>query len=130
MTIIHPTLLGLPGITPNPVTLAKDVVEAIAHAASAGIAKGAAAIVTALLGFVTTTSDPLFSGGWWSTTGIALFERVAAVTGAMLALPFILSIVPAVLSGDRSMLSRAFPRLPIAVIEIALVVAVTAALVT
>jgi type IV secretion system protein TrbL len=130
MAVTQPKLLGLLGITLNPVTLAKDVVAAIAHAASAGIAKGAAAIVAALLGFVTTTSDPLFSGGWWSTSGIALFERVTAVTGAMLALAFMLSLVTAVLSGDKTMLSRAVLRLPIAVIEIALVVAVTAALVT
>jgi hypothetical protein len=130
MAIAQPNVFALLGITLNPITLAKDVVAAIGHAASAGIAKGASAIVTALLGFVTTTSDPLFTGGWWSTTGTDLFERVVAVTGAMLALAFMLSIVTAVLSGDRSMLARAVLRLPVAVIEIALVVAVTAALVT
>jgi len=122
-------LLGVFGISLNPLTLAKDLAKALGSALLGSIGKGASAVVHALLGFITSTSDPSFGGGWWSSAGIALFERVVAVTGSLLALAFMFSIISAVLSGDRSLLARAFVRLPVAVLQIALVVSVTGALV-
>ncbi len=122
-------LLGILGISLNPLTWAKDLAKDLGAALLGSVGKGASALVRALLGFITSTSDPSFGGGWWSSAGIALFERVVAVTGSLLALAFMFSIISAVLSGDRSMLARAFVRLPVAVVQIALIVSVTGALV-
>ena len=124
------SVLALLGITLNPLTLAKDIANAFFSAVLALFGKGAAAVVTALLGFVKTTSDPVFSGGWWSSSGMAVFERVLAVSGSLLALAFMVSIISALLSADHSLLARAALRLPVAVLEMALLVAVTAALVS
>jgi hypothetical protein len=122
-------LLAILGISLNPLSLAKDIANAIFQAAAALFGKGAAALVGALLGFVKTTSDPVFSGGWWSSAGMAVFERVLAVSGSLLALAFMCAIVSALVSGDHTLLSKAAIRLPIAVLEMALLVGVTAALV-
>ena len=120
---------GILGISLNPLSLAKDVANAFFSAALALFGKGASSLVGALLGFVQTTSDPVFSGGWWSASGMAVFERVLAVSGSLLALAFMCAIVSALLSGDQTLLSRAAIRLPVAVLEMALLVGVTAALV-
>jgi hypothetical protein len=61
---------------------------------------------------------------------MAVFERVLAVSGSLLALAFMCSIITALLSADHGLLARAALRLPIAVLEMALLVAVTAALVS
>jgi len=129
MLAVPVRLLGILGISLNPLTLAKDLAKALGLALLGSVGKGATALVRALLGFITSTSDPSFGGGWWSSAGIALFERVVAVTGSLLALAFMFSTISAVLSGDRSLLARAFIRLPVAVLQIALVVSVTGALV-
>jgi hypothetical protein len=121
--------LGILGISLNPLSLAKDVANAFFSAALELFGKGASSLVGALLGFVQTTSDPVFSGGWWSASGMAVFERVLAVSGSLLALAFMCAIVSALLSGDQTLLSRAAIRLPVAVLEMALLVGVTAALV-
>jgi len=113
-----------------PIEQSKDVANAIFSAALALFGKGASALVGALLGFVKTTSDPIFSGGWWSSSGMAVFGRVLAVSGSLLALAFMCSVVTAVLSADHGLLARAALRLPIAVLEMALLVGVTAALVS
>jgi hypothetical protein len=123
-------VLAFLGITLNPLTLAADIANAIFSAALALFGKGAASLVGALLGFVKTTSDPVFSGGWWSSSGMAVFERVLAVSGSLLALAFMCSIITALLSADHGLLARAALRLPIAVLEMALLVGVTAALVS
>ena len=123
-------VLSILGISLNPLTLAKDVANAIFSAALALFGKGASALVGALLGFVKTTSDPIFSGGWWSSSGMAVFGRVLAVSGSLLALAFMCSVITALLSADHGLLARAALRLPIAVLEMALLVGVTAALVS
>lgn len=122
-------LAGVLGISLNPLTWAKDLAKALSTALIGSVGKGASALVHALLGFITSTSDPSFAGGWWSSAGIALFERVVAVTGSLLALAFMWSIISAMVSGDRSLLARTCLRLPLAVVQIALVVTVTGALV-
>jgi type IV secretion system protein TrbL len=123
-------VFSLLGISLNPLTWAKDFVQALIHGVLVLFGTGAAKLVAALLGFVETSSNPVFSSGWWSSTGIAVFERVLAVSGSLLALAFMCSVVSAVLSGDHTLLSKAALRLPLAVIEMALLVAVTAALVS
>lgn len=113
-------LVGLLGISLNPLSIGKDVADAFVKLALDLFGSGASSIVTALLGFVTTTSDPVFSGGWWSTSGQAVFARVLIVSGSVMALAYMCSIITALLSGDRSILARATLRLPIAVLEMAL----------
>ena len=130
MAVSSAPVLAFLGITLNPLTLAKDIANAIFSAALALFGQGAASVVGALLGFVKTTSDPVFSGGWWSSSGMAVFERVLAVSGSLLALAFMCSIITALLSADHGLLARAALRLPIAVLEMALLVGVTAALVS
>ena len=130
MAVSPAPVLAFLGITLNPLTLAKDIANAIFSAALALFGQGAASLVGALLGFVKTTSDPVFSGGWWSSSGMAVFERVLAVSGSLLALAFMCSIITALLSADHGLLARAALRLPIAVLEMALLVGVTAALVS
>jgi hypothetical protein len=124
-----PVLLGVLGITLNPLTIGTDVASAIFAAVLSLFGKGASDLVTALLGFVTTTTDPVLSGGWWSASGEAVFERVLAVSGAVMAIAFMTSIVTACIAGDRSLLAKAVVRLPVAAIEMALLVGVTGALV-
>lgn len=123
------SLFGFLGITLNPLTLAKEFAGALLHAVLVLFGEAAAELTRALLGFVATTSDPVLSGGWWAGSGQALFDRVLAVSGSLLALAFMVSVVTAVLSGDHRMLARAAKRLPLAVIEMALLVGVTAALI-
>ena len=122
MAVSSAPVLAFLGITLNPLTLAKDIANAIFSAALALFGQGAASVVGALLGFVKTTSDPVFSGGWWSSSGMAVFERVLAVSGSLLALAFMCSIITALLSADHGLLARAALRLPIAVLEMALLV--------
>ncbi|MDA8313039.1 MAG: hypothetical protein M0Z46_20970 [Actinomycetota bacterium] len=116
-------LLGL-----SPLSLAKDVAKAVFSLVLGLFGTGVADLVAALLGFVTRTSDPVLSGGWWSGSGATLFEQVLLVSGSVLALAFLVSIVTAVVSGDQRLLWRAARRLPVAVLEMALLVGVTAAL--
>jgi hypothetical protein len=123
-------LVALLGITLNPLTLAKDVASAFFSSALSLFGSGASALVTALLGFVTTTTDPVFSGGWWSSGGQAVFERVLLVSASVMALAFMCSVITALLAADRSLLTRAVLRLPVAAIQMALLVAVIAALVS
>ena len=123
-------LFAFLGISLNPLTLAKDIADAFFSALLSLFGTGASSLVTALLGFVKTTSDPVFSGGWWSSSGQAVFERVLAVSASVMALAFMLAIITALLSADHSLLARAALRLPVAVLEMALLVTVTAALVS
>lgn len=113
----------------NLLGLGKDVANALFSVTLGLFGKGASSLVAALLGFVTTTADPSFGGGWWSGAGEALFLRVLAVSGSLLALAFMCSIVTAVISGDQRLLARAAKRLPLAVLEMALLVGVTGAFV-
>jgi hypothetical protein len=122
-------VFGLLGITLNALSLAKDIANAFFTAALDLFGSGASALVSALLGFVSSTSDPGFSGGWWSASGQAVFTRVVAVSASLLALAFMCSIITALISADHALLARAAIRLPCAVIAMALLVGVTAALV-
>jgi hypothetical protein len=126
---LSPRLFSLLGISVNPLSLAKDIANAFATATLNLFGKGATALVTALLGFIAHSSDPDFSGGWWSSSGQAVFGRVLEVSGSLLALAFMCSIITALISADHAMLARAALRLPLAVLEMALLVGVTAALV-
>ena len=63
MLTVHARLLGILGISLNPLTLAKDLAKALGAALLGSIGKGASALVRALLGFITSTSDPSFAGG-------------------------------------------------------------------
>lgn len=123
-------MLALLGISLSPAALAKDFADAFLSSVLSLFGAGAAALVTALLGFVQSTSEPVLSGGWWSTAGQAVFDRVSAVGASLLALTFMCSVISAVLSGDHGLLARAAKRLPLAVLETALLVAVTGALVS
>ena len=79
-------LLSFLGINLNPLHLAKDVAKAFFGVVLSLFGTGAGDLVRALLGFVARTSDPVLSGGWWSGSGQALFDKVLLVSGSLLAL--------------------------------------------
>jgi hypothetical protein len=108
--------------------LAKDIADVFFSTASALFGDGASALVGALVGFIAQTSAPIFSGGWWSSSGEHLFTTVLGVSGGVLALSFMLSVITAVVSTDQQLFARAVRRLPLAVIQMGLLVAVVGAL--
>jgi hypothetical protein len=121
-------LLALLGISLNPLSYLSSFIKDLFSAALNLFGQAASSVVAALLGFITTTSDPVFSGGWWSSSGEQVFVKVLAVSGTMMALAFMLSVITATLASDQSILTKALVRLPIAAIEMALLTTVTAAL--
>ena len=123
-------LSAILGISLNPLTIATDIAKVFFSSLASLFGTGASALLGALLGFIEETSDPVFSGSWWSSSGEAVFSRVLVVSAFVLALSFLVSILTAVISADQGLLARAIRRLPLAVIETGLLVAVVAALVS
>jgi hypothetical protein len=124
---MRPNLLGL-SLSPSSLIegFVKDVLAKVLDA----VAAGASDLVAALLGFVQSSSDPIFSGGWWSSSGEAVFTKVLGIAGVLMALAFSLSVLTAMLSADHALLMKAVLRLPIAVLQMAGLTAVTAALIS
>jgi hypothetical protein len=123
-------VLALFGINLNPLSYLGSFIDQMFSAALKLFGQSASEVVTALLGFMTTTTEPIFSGGWWSSSGEAVFTRVLGIAGALMALTFLLSIVTALLAGDPKVLMKAVLNLPLAVIQMGLLVTVTAALIS
>jgi hypothetical protein len=121
-------VLALFGISLNPLSYLGSFISGMFSATLKLFGQSASDVVAALLGFITTTSDPVFSGGWWSSSGEAVFVRVVAISGALMALSFMLSIITSLLAGDPKLLMKAVLHLPLAVIQTGLLVTVTAAL--
>ena len=121
-------VLALFGISLNPVHYLGEFINGMFSATLKLFGQSASNVVSALLGFITATSDPVFSGGWWSSSGEAVFVRVLTISGALMALSFMLSIITSLLAGDPKLLMKAVLHLPLAVIQTGLLVTVTAAL--
>ena len=122
-------VLALFGISLNPLSYLGSFIDGMFSAALKLFGQSASEVVTALLGFMTTTTEPVFSGGWWSSSGEAVFVRVLGIAGGLMALMFLLSIITALLAGDPKVLMKAVLNLPLAVIQMGLLVTVTAALI-
>ena len=122
-------VLALFGISLNPLSYLGSFIDGMFSAALKLFGQSASEVVTALLGFMTTTTEPIFSGGWWSSSGEAVFVRVLGIAGGLMALMFLLSIITALLAGDPKVLMKAVLNLPLAVIQMGLLVTVTAALI-
>jgi hypothetical protein len=122
-------VLALFGISLNPLSYLGSFIDGMFSAALKLFGQSASDVVTALLGFMTTTTEPIFSGGWWSSAGEAVFVRVLGIAGGLMALMFLLSIITALLAGDPKVLMKAVLNLPLAVIQMGLLVTVTAALI-
>jgi hypothetical protein len=121
-------VLALFGISLNPLSYLGSFISGMFSATLKLFGQSASDVVAALLGFITATSDPVFSGGWWSSSGEAVFVRVVTISGALMALSFMLSIITSLLAGDPKLLMKAVLHLPLAVIQTGLLVTVTAAL--
>ena len=121
-------LFALFGI--DPASWVTSFVKAMFNDALSAIGTAASDILSALIGFMNTTTEPVFSSGWWTSTGANVFVRVLAVAGSLMFLGFAMSVVSAVLSHDHTIMSKAALHLPLAAIEMAALVTVTAALVS
>ena len=84
----------------------------------------------ALIGFMNATTEPVFSSGWWTSSGANVFVRVLAVAGSLMFIGFAMSVVSSVVSRDHTIMAKAALHLPLAAIEMAALVTVTAALVS
>src|SRR6202020_880662 len=68
-------VLALFGISLNPRSYLGSFIDGMFSPAPKLCGQSASNIVTAPLGFMTTTTEPIFSGGWWSSSGEAVFVR-------------------------------------------------------
>ena len=114
----------------SPTSWVTSFVTAMFKDALGAIGTAAADVLGALIGFMNATTEPVFSAGWWTTSGANVFVRVLAVAGGLMFIGFAMSVVSSVLSHDHSIMAKAAIHLPLAAIEMAALVAVTAALVS
>ena len=121
-------VLALFGI--NPASWVTSFVTAMFKDVLGAIGTAAGDVLGALLSFMNSTTEPVFSSGWWTGTGESVFVRVLAVAGSLMFIGFAMSVVSSVLSRDHTIMARAALHLPLAVIEMASLVTVTAALVS
>jgi hypothetical protein len=110
--------------------LAKAIVDVGLDTLLSLIGDGVRSLLDALLGFLATTTDPVFSSGWWTSGGETLWLQVVAVAGSIMAIALMLAALEAMWSGTVAPIARALGALPMAVVKTAALVSVTSLLVS
>lgn len=118
--------LGIPSAS----SIAKAIFDTAISAALRLLADGVRSLLDALFSFIATTTEPVFTSGWWTGAGHALWLEVLAISGSIMVVAVMLAALEGMWSGSLTPMVKALGAIPGAVIKTAALVGVVSLLVS
>ncbi len=122
-------VLGFLGL-PSASSIAKAIFNTAFSAALTLIADAVKSLLDALFSFMSQTTEPVFTSGWWTGAGHTLWLEVLSVSGGIMVIALMLAALEGMWSGTTAPMTKAIAAVPMAVVKTVGVVSVVSVLVS